>query len=184
MICATPWNGQALRRWKGGTARAKSRRPLPNVCVKLCVVRCRQVQRYTVTKSYQRPCVSTIGRSLTVPVPGRMARSSSAISDVISTCRANVWMKGIPPKPVLFTLASYKQPWATSMSADTMMTTVSGSESDSASSTAATEVIKEAEARSHSSHPMSYTCPWKQLNRLRRALRKLPSQPRGHHEIE
>lgn len=39
---------------------------------------------------------------------------------------------------------------------------------------AARAVLREADARSESSHPMRYTCPWKQLTRLRRALQAFP----------
>lgn len=38
---------------------------------------------------------------------------------------------------------------------------------------AAKAVLREADARSESSHPMRYTCPWKQLTRLRMALEAL-----------
>jgi hypothetical protein len=79
------------------------------------------------------------------------------------------------------------------------MTTAIGSERNSASWTAATDapasplpasgtaqrttsdelvlaakaVLRETDARSESSHPMRYTCPWKQLTRLRKALAHL-----------
>lgn len=38
---------------------------------------------------------------------------------------------------------------------------------------AARAVLQEADARSESAHPMRYTCPWKQLTRLRKALEAL-----------
>lgn len=35
---------------------------------------------------------------------------------------------------------------------------------------AAAAVLREADRRSESKHEMAYTCPWKQLTRLRKAL--------------
>lgn len=38
---------------------------------------------------------------------------------------------------------------------------------------AAQAVLMEADARAESKHPMAYICPWKQLTRLRKALKTL-----------